>query len=165
MINEDLKGLAVPMTLLKLDADNARKHSEANIEAIRRSLEMFGQQKPIVILETGVIIAGNGTYLAAKKLGWTELAVNKFKDETKAKAYAIADNKTADLAEWDMDQLADTLGSLKIDGYDLEKDFGFTDTEIKGMLGEFAPGTEDEQGKLDEKKMIQCPNCAHEFTN
>jgi ParB-like chromosome segregation protein Spo0J len=63
----------VPIDSVRLDDQNARKHPDRNVKAITDSLVRFGQQKPIVAMEDGTVIAGNGTYAAAKALGWTEI--------------------------------------------------------------------------------------------
>ena len=55
------------------DAENARLHDDRNLEAIKSSLERFGQQKPIVVDSTMSVVAGNGTLEAAKMLGWTKI--------------------------------------------------------------------------------------------
>lgn len=101
-----------PIADFKPDPHNARQHSARNLEAIRESLHAFGQVKPIVALDDGTVIAGNGTLAAAKMLGWTHLAAVIFADVEKAKAFAIADNRTAELAEWDQVALATALQSF-----------------------------------------------------
>lgn len=118
---------------LKADPKNARLHDNRNIEAIRKSLEEFGQQKPIVVSEEGQIIAGNGTFQAAKKLGWKEIAVvrTKLKAE-EAIAFAIADNRTAELAKWDLEALTEMYEKLSVDA---RKVTGFTDEEVAKLLG------------------------------
>jgi hypothetical protein len=79
-INADLQALARPIAWFKTDPRNARKHSPRNIKAIADSLRMFGQQKPVVALDDGTIIAGNGTLEAAKSLGMQDLACVVFAD-------------------------------------------------------------------------------------
>jgi len=115
------------------DPANARKHNDRNIEAIIASLWRFGQQKPIVIDSTGVVRAGNGTLEAAKRLDWESIdCVVTSLNGSDAKAYAIADNRTADLAEWDIKILSAELESLQFDG--LLEAAGFTDEELAAML-------------------------------
>jgi hypothetical protein len=88
------------------DPANARIHNEANIRAIVTSLERFGQQKPIVIDSKNVVRAGNGTLEAARLLGWTEIdCVITQLTEAEAVAFAIADNRTSELGDWDYDIL------------------------------------------------------------
>jgi ParB-like chromosome segregation protein Spo0J len=119
---------------LKFDPANARKHDEKNIKAIMDSLTSNGQRKPVVVY-SDMIVAGNGTVAAAKRLGWTEVWINEdpFKSLEHAKAYAIADNRSAELAAWDDIQLGDTLTELKDAGWDLEE-IGFNETEFKKLF-------------------------------
>ena len=105
---------------LKNDPANARKHSPRNLKAIRDSLDVFGQQKPIVVDSRGVVIAGNGTLEAARELGWDEIAVAVTDlDPAHAQAFGIADNRTAELAEWDTDVLSKLLEGMDSDLADI----------------------------------------------
>ena len=109
------------------DPNNARKHDQVNIKAIEHSLENFGQRKPIVVSQTNLIVAGNGTVEAAKSIGWTQIeAVRIPSDWTdeQIKAFAIADNKTAELATWDKAILNEQLAELDKSGWQLT-DMGF----------------------------------------
>jgi len=124
----------VKIDSLKFDPRNARKHDDRNIKAIMDSLSKFGQQKAIVVGEGGVVIAGNGTLEAAKRLGWDTIDIRRSglkADE--ATAYAIADNRSAELAEWDDPVLGDILGELKESGWELD-DLGFNDQELNAIL-------------------------------
>lgn len=108
---------------LTLDPNNARTHSQKNLDAIKASLLKFGQRKPIVINAKGVILAGNGTVEAAKALGWDYIEVAATPadwDEATARAYALADNRTAELAEWDENVLAKQLLELLDEEFDIE---------------------------------------------
>jgi ParB-like chromosome segregation protein Spo0J len=101
------------LAALHLDDANARRHTAANLAAIRRSLERFGQQRPLVVAPDGRIIAGNGTYEAAAELGWEVVAVTVFDGtDEDARAFAIADNRTAELAAWNYELLYDQLTGL-----------------------------------------------------
>jgi hypothetical protein len=95
------------------DPNNVRKHDTKNIEAIKGSLIKFGQQKPIVATKDGIVLAGNGTLQAAKEIGWDKISVYVTDLEGfNASAFAIADNRTSELASWD-DGLAESLNSLQ----------------------------------------------------
>lgn len=134
----------VPIDSLTFDPSNVRKHGEQNLATIKASLNRFGQQNPIVVDANGVVRAGNGTLMAAKALGWKEIAVVRSTlAGSEATAYAIADNRTAELAEWDDDALKQTLAALQIEDEDLALATGFDAKEIDAML---APDevTEDE---------------------
>ena len=121
---------------LTFDPQNARRHGKKNKDAVLSSLKKFGQQKPIVILSDGTVIAGNATTEAATTLGWDKIDAVVFdgtKDE--AIAFAIADNRTAELATWDWDILTDQLNLIKnADGLDL-LDVGFTIDEAGAIIG------------------------------
>ena len=113
-----------PMAKLRIDPNNARKHDQKNIDAIANSLARFGQRKPIVVVGDGTIVAGNGTAQAAKQLGWTEIVVARIPwrwTPEEIKAYALADNRTAELAEWDAEMLADQLLELDAVGWDVSE--------------------------------------------
>lgn len=132
-IVEPLRALAVPVVDLALDDENARTHDQRNLEAISASLRKFGQRKPIVILDDGKIIAGNGTYVAARALGWPVIAAVRVKDDpTTARAYALADNRTAELAEWNRQQLAITIDALMSEDYD-PVDIGFSEDDVAAL--------------------------------
>jgi hypothetical protein len=118
---------------LSLDPSNVRKHSRRNLDAIKASLRKFGQQKPIVVDAKGIVLAGNGTLTAAQELGWTEIQIVRTDlAGVEATAFAIADNRTAELAEWE-DSLNDVLKSLQDEGVDLA-DLGYSPED----LGQFA---------------------------
>jgi DNA modification methylase len=124
----------VPLSTLVLDPSNARKHATKNLEAIKGSLAKFGQQKPIVVSRTGVVIAGNGTLEAARALGWAEIDVHRTDLEgTDATAYAIADNRAGELAEWDAGVLSETLKSLREMDFDLGA-IGFDADDLAAMV-------------------------------
>lgn len=103
----------VDVHTLHLDPENARLHSEENIRSIAGSLSRFGQQKPIVIDQGNRIIAGNGTYLGALSLGWHQInAIRSALTDKELKAYALADNRTAELATWDKGRLAQSIREI-----------------------------------------------------
>ena len=121
---------------LRPDPNNARQHDEKNLKAIQGSLKEFGQRKPIVINDSFVIVAGNGTVEAAKRLGWTKIeCVQVPGDWTAAqtKAFALADNRTAELAAWTPEVLAAQLVELEASGFKIEE-FGFEKIEEASNL-------------------------------
>tara|TARA_R110000796_G_scaffold74514_1_gene167632 strand:- start:143 stop:1498 length:1356 start_codon:yes stop_codon:yes gene_type:complete len=115
VIADPLQSLKVSIHTLTLDPANARKHGTKNLDAIKASLHAFGQRKPIVVQRKGMIVrAGNGTLEAAKALGWSHLAaVIIDEDNATASQFAIADNRTAELAEWDDETLASLLDVME----------------------------------------------------
>jgi hypothetical protein len=118
---------SVLISSLSFDTTNARRHDAKNLASIEGSLRLFGQRKPIVVTGANVVVAGNGTLEAAKSLGWSEISVVRIPNDWTAeqvKAYALADNRTAELAEWDAKVLADQLVELDAVGWDVSE-FGF----------------------------------------
>lgn len=120
-IAPDLRALAVPIETLQRAPDNARRHADADLVALAESLRLHGQRKPVVAKReyrgmANVLLAGNGTLAAARRLGWSYLAVTWFdRSDDEAQAFAIRDNRTAELSAWDSGQLA----GLAADGLDL----------------------------------------------
>ena len=145
-----LAALAVPIGQLHPDPENVRLHPERNVEAIKASLERFGQQAPAVyVLRKGkkIIIKGNGMLAAAKALGWKELAaVQSGLAAREAMAFAIADNRTGDLSDFDERLLAAQLAELELNSFDLA-DVGFTDAEYQRLLEDVAGAGDDENGE------------------
>jgi ParB-like chromosome segregation protein Spo0J len=115
------------------DPANTRKHSRRNLDAIKASLRRFGQQKPIVVDAKGVVLAGNGTLAAATELGWSEIQIVRTAlVGVDATAFGIADNRTAELAEWE-ETLGEVLKALTDAGVDAA-DLGFNQMEIDDLL-------------------------------
>lgn len=122
----------VQISELTFDPSNARTHDQRNIDAIAGSLEQFGQRKPVVITSENVIVAGNGTVQAATSLGWAKVACVRVPSDwppEQVKAFALADNRTAELAEWNHVELSEQLTELKLADWDVEA-IGFTGYEI-----------------------------------
>lgn len=157
----DLAALARPMEGLTEDPENAREHSDRNLAAITRSLEMFGQQKPIVVTPEGQIVAGNGTYRAALSLGWSEIAAvvtNLAPDDQRA--FGIADNRTAELATWDIEQLEASLDILSAKGLDPVEDLGFEPADDFGESDGDADADDDSAARSFVYRVIV--DCADE---
>lgn len=121
---------------LIFDPANLRKHNKKNIDAIKASIARFKQQTPIVIDKNNIVRKGNGTLAAAIELGWIEInSIRTDLEGSEATAYAIADNRTSELAEWDNDALKDTLKSLSDDEFDLY-DVGFDKNDLENLFEE-----------------------------
>ena len=143
---------------VKLDAlipyaRNSRTHSDAQVAQIAASIKEFGFTNPVLIDETGSIIAGHGRVMAARKLAIADVPSIRLTHLTEAqkKAYVIADNKLALNAGWDDEMLAVELTDLKDMGFDLDLT-GFSTDEIEALL---APtGTE---GLTDEDAVPEVP--------
>jgi len=132
--------LAVDIDSVKEDPRNARRHDSANITAIKSSLATYGQRKPIVVnSETGIIEAGNGLWKAAKALGWNQIAVVKVKDDPQsATGFAIMDNQSALLADWNTPVLKELLYELEKSEFDMDLT-GFKDRDIEELLADVRP--------------------------
>lgn len=135
-IHASLATLAVDIATLTPDPRNARLHSERNLDEVAKSYEKHGQRKPIVVQRVAddgtpmVIRAGNGQVAAAKKLGWTHIAATIVDEsDREAIAFAIRDNRTAELAEWDWQVIANEAARFEQDGSSLTE-LGWTESEV-----------------------------------
>lgn len=131
---------------LALDESNVRKHSERNMQAVRDSLDAFGPYQPLAVVDAdGIVRVGNARIQAAIDKGYEQVPIVRTQRRGKeAEALAIADNRTAELAEWD-DGLVDVLAELQQDGNVDHLVTGFTDKEIAALVSEAAPDPEPEQ--------------------
>ena len=130
-----MKAELVPIDSISLDPANLRRHPTRNLAAIVESLKRFGQQRPILVDAAGIVRAGNGTLMAAKQLGYKEIEIIRSELKgSEATAYAIADNRTAELAEWETDALAQTLSALQMEDEELFEATGFDAKELDAMV-------------------------------
>lgn len=102
---------------LKFDHKNARKRTDSSAKLIQESLQRYGAARSIVIDEDNRILAGNGTIEGAKALGLTKLKVIEASgdeiiavrrsglSEDEKVGLAIADNRAAELSDWDAEML------------------------------------------------------------
>jgi len=149
---------------IKPYTSNPRRNDKA-VEAVAKSIREFGFRQPIVVDAGGVIVVGHTRYKAALKLGLATVPVHVAADLTpqQARAYRIADNRTNETAEWDIDLLPIELGELREDGADL-KLLGFTDKELAEYLREFDTDLDDGDADAgDAADTVRCPKCGHEF--
>jgi ParB-like chromosome segregation protein Spo0J len=162
---ENLLLETVKISNLVIDPNNARKHDENNINAIVGSLKLFGQRKPIVITQNNVIVAGNGTVEAAKRLNLEKIVAVRTPSDWSAetiKAFALADNRTAELAEWDIEILKDQLLELDSMGFEVV-DFGFI--QLQPPLGKDTTDSTKEINVEDWQFSHKCPKCNFEFND
>lgn len=167
-IAESLHPLAIPLDDCHLDPANARTGHD--IDGIAASLSRYGQRKPIVVnaAEGMKIEAGNGTWQAAKALGWSMIAAVVVSDDNMtAVGFGIADNRIGDKSTWDLETLKALVDSIDPD---LDLPTGFADGEIEAMLeaaGINAPLPEDwkEYGEdaADDVEYLECPECGHRW--
>ena len=147
---------------------NARTHSDEQVAQIAASIREWGWTVPILVDEHGEIIAGHGRVLAAQRLGLDDVPcmVAVGWTEAQRRAYVLADNKLTLNGGWNDDLLRIELQDLDAMGFDLEKTgFGVGEMAARFDTPDFAPGTEDDQGRLDQlaPKMVTCPHCGGEW--
>lgn len=177
-IAEPLRLFALPIESLILDPSNARKHNARNLDAIADSLRRFGQRFPLVHDKSFTVRIGNGRLQAARMLGWDFVASVPANDlnETQLRALALADNRTAELAEWNFDKLAEAVQRMEAtdlssfwNGAELDAILNFDPNPRKRPdAGETDPdaaaGTGDAQDTSPvEEHWYTCPRCQRRF--
>jgi len=125
--------------------NNARTHSEEQIDQIAASMKEWGWTNPVLVDEKGMIIAGHGRVLAARKLGVEKAPVLVAKGWTEAqkRAYVLADNKLAMNAGWDEALLKVEIEALGDLNFDLDV-IGFDPSELADILADQTKGLTDE---------------------
>jgi ParB/RepB/Spo0J family partition protein len=128
-----------PLAALKPDPQNARLHSDAQVAEIARSIQRFGFVNPVLAREDGQIIAGEGRWRAATKLGLIELPVIELRGLTDAqcRALGLADNRIGLNSSWDEELLAKSIEELTAAGESMA-DLGFDRDELAALMN---PGT------------------------
>jgi ParB-like chromosome segregation protein Spo0J len=156
-----------PLDRLIEYARNPRKNDHA-VEKIAAAIHEFGFRVPILAKSDGLVIDGHLRLKAARKLGLETVPVILADDMTdnQVRAFRLSVNKMADLAEWDEAMLALEVSALQLEDFDLSLT-GFEPGELDVLINgpDFEPGSEDDQGKLDElaPKIVKCPHCGEEF--
>src|SRR5271165_7214388 len=114
---------------------NNPRHNDQAVDAVAASIQAFGFRQPLVVDEEGMIVVGDTRLKAAKKLGLTVVPVHVAAGLTPAqcKAYRLADNKSAELADWNNDLLVQELADLQKMDFDLDL-VGFTAAELHSLL-------------------------------
>jgi DNA modification methylase len=112
-------------------AKNARQHPPEQIDQIAASMQRFGFTIPMLVAEDGTIIAGHGRLMAAMQLGLAEVPVMVARgwSEEDRRLYTLADNRLAEIAEWDPEMLRIEIGELR-------EDFGIEDFDLVGFSAE-----------------------------
>lgn len=138
---------------LRFPEKNVRIHTERQLEEFVRSIQMFGQIRPVVVDDTNTILAGNGLVLAIKKAGIEQVDVYKIDGltENQKKKLMIADNKIFSLGIENLDTLNSFLDDLRTD-LDIP---GFDEEILKSMVAEAEDVTTKiaEYGTLDEEEI------------
>lgn len=151
---------------------NNKKHTKTQIDKLKQSIEEFGFTSPILLDENNVVVAGHGRLKAAKELEMDKVPCYYVTGLTdlQLKALRIADNKLADLAETDWDNLKLDFDELKLEGLDgltgfEDKDFDFLENyspkEDKVIREPKVNNGMDPVKRL--RHLATCPKCLHEF--
>jgi len=147
-ITEQLHPLVVPIDSVMEDPANTMEHPDLNLQAIAASLQKYKQRKPIVVNVTNKIVeAGNGTWRAAKEiLGWEYIAAVFVEDDPHtAIGFSIADNRTAQLSDFNLERLSEVLR-------------GFEDPEeIPGISADFLKDVHKAAGYVDPDELQEVP--------
>lgn len=153
-LHSELKISTFDTETLISDPDNVRRHGERNHDALIRSIKRFGVRKPIVAhAGTYIVYAGNETLLCCLELGITRIPVAwipKEVPEALCRAYALADNRTTELSEWDIPALKDLTAELEvtIEDFDIE-DLGFKIDELEELIEGYSPEQKVEEDDFD----------------
>lgn len=151
----------VSLSSLKPHPRNRNNHTDEQIKRLSELFEYHGIRHPIIVSKrSGYIVAGHARLSAAKLLKLESFPVEyqDFESDETEYAFLVADNAIALWAELDM-------AGINADLPDLGPDFSLDMLGIKDFTldANFAPGTIDEQGELDKKKPVTCPNCGESF--
>src|SRR5215472_767091 len=125
-------------------ASNARTHTDEQVALLAGSIREWGWTMPVLVDETGNLIAGHGRVLAARQLGLANIPTMTARgwSDAQIRAYRIADNQLAQRAGWDDELLHLELTELKSGGYNLDL-IGFSDNELAGLLADRTEGLTD----------------------
>lgn len=138
--------------------NNARINDKA-VDIVANSIKEFGFKNPCIIDKNNVLVAGHTRVLACKKLGITKVPCIVADDltEDQIKAFRIADNSSAQVAEWDMEKLMKELDSID---YDMTQ-FGLAE-QLEAISNTIVMDDEKEIDDLEvEKHLLKCPICGH----
>lgn len=154
-----------PIERLRPYDRNPRTHSPAQVKKIAASMAEFGFTNPVLVDKSDGIIAGHGRLEGAKLLGLetVPVVVLDYLTDAQRRAYIIADNRLAEDAGWDEDLLAEELGDLRAEGFDLELT-GFEADELDDLLVDLddgpaatEPADEDDVPPVDQAPPVARP--------
>ena len=127
-MTNNLKIVIKDISELKAYENNPRKNDQA-VDAVASSIKEFGFKVPVIITNENVIVAGHTRIKACEKLGITKVPCIVADDlnEDQIRAFRLVDNRTAEIADWDLDKL-----KLEFDNIELDLDlFGFEELQKK----------------------------------
>lgn len=139
--------IQISLDMLKPYPNNPRYNEDA-VEAVEESIDQVGYITPIIVDENYQILAGHSRWKSLHNLGEEEIdvvMVNGLTEEQKRK-FRLLDNKTAEIAEWDLDKLQDELERVDFGEYD------FWSKELEKMADKLLADKPKE-------KVIICPKC------
>ena len=158
-----MKTVMIPLSDLRRPERNVRMHTDKQIKEFRRSVEMFGQIRPIVVDENNVMLAGNGLYETLLSMGRTEAAcyVVTGLSEKEKKKLMLADNRIFDLGVDDMNAFDSFIAEL---GDDLDVP-GFDDDLLRSIVAdcEEVDDMMSSYGVIDEERKEQIREARTEY--
>jgi DNA modification methylase len=139
-------------------AKNARTHSDAQLAQLQASMREFGFTIPVLVSETGMIIAGHGRVMAAAAIGMTTVPVIVARGWSAAqvRAYVLADNRLAENAGWDNVLLVAELEALRLDGFDLGL-AGFSDGDFDRLMRGTRGRDDEDDIPATPARAVTCP--------
>lgn len=164
----DLKIVMIPIGKLTPYANNARKHTQKDVDQIKASILADGFNDPIGVWgEHNIIVEGHGRALACKELGYEKvpcIRLDHLTDEQR-KEYAIRHNRSAEFSTWDFEILAEEIAQLEMEGVNL------SGLEFRLDRGEETPMILDGSGAIeygeeafgDDTFNCECPVCGFRF--
>jgi hypothetical protein len=171
-----MKIVKIPLSNLKLATENVRYHTDEQLIELKRSLQMFGQYRPIVIDEEQTILVGNGLVMAMQQLDWqqAEVLVMEGLSSNHKKKLMLADNRLYDLGLDANQTIADFIKEI---GQDDDGIPGFSQDMIQMFTSTATELTNEvlnNYGKVDKKYLadmskvqqeaIECPQCGYTIT-
>jgi len=155
-----MKVIVKKLSELREATKNIRKHTDKQITEYVRSIEMFGQIKPLVIDEDGEIIAGNGLYRALMKMGKETCDCYVVEGLTPAqkKKLMLADNRVYELGITDVSAFEEIVlelnGDVDIPGWDedLLSMMNASMPDIDEMVASYGSYTQEEVERISERK-------------
>lgn len=157
----DLTYEVVPIDEIRTHPDNPRR---GDLDRLGASIARNGFFAPCIVQRsTGLILAGNHRWLAAKAQGLTEVpAVFVDVDQDQARRIMVADNRMSDVATYDESALAALLGDIALDPEGLAGT-GFSEDDLARLIPDAQPAAPPD-GSLDERKVHECPSCGYMWT-
>jgi DNA modification methylase len=132
--------------------NNPRKLKDSAVDKVAKSIKEFGFRQPIVVDANRIIVVGHTRYRASKKLGLKEVPITIADNLTQEQinAYRIADNRTNEEAEWDIDLLKTEIKELELADFNLDLT-GFDEDQLNNFL------FEEQEGLTDEDEVPETP--------